>query len=144
MLTAARELYDHKTIMRGRQRFMPLQALNEHRLARTWLTDQLDMPWSGPTVVVTHHGVHPQSVHPKYAGDALSAAYVSDLGELLQRADLWVHGHVHDSFDYRVGRTRVVANPRGYPLSDYAVKRIEDLEFENADFDPMQLIDVGR
>ena len=27
---------------------------------------------------------------------------------------LWVHGHMHDSFDYRLGRTRVVCNPRGY------------------------------
>ena len=27
---------------------------------------------------------------------------------------LWVHGHVHDAFDYTIGRTRVLANPRGY------------------------------
>jgi hypothetical protein len=52
----------------------------------------------------------------------------------LQKADLWVHGHVHDSFDYRVGRARVVANPRGYPLSNIVIKRVEDLAFENADF----------
>jgi hypothetical protein len=28
--------------------------------------------------------------------------------------DLWIHGHVHDSFDYQIGRTRIVCNPRGY------------------------------
>lgn len=28
--------------------------------------------------------------------------------------DLWVHGHMHNSVDYRVGATRVVTNPRGY------------------------------
>jgi Icc-related predicted phosphoesterase len=27
---------------------------------------------------------------------------------------LWVHGHVHNSSDYRIGRTRIVANPHGY------------------------------
>ena len=27
---------------------------------------------------------------------------------------LWMHGHTYDSFDYRVGKTRVVCNPRGY------------------------------
>jgi hypothetical protein len=27
---------------------------------------------------------------------------------------LWIHGHVHGSFDYYVGDVRVIANPRGY------------------------------
>ena len=30
------------------------------------------------------------------------------------RAALWVHGHMHESFDYEVYGTRVVCNPRGY------------------------------
>ena len=29
------------------------------------------------------------------------------------RAQLWIHGHTHDSFDYVVNGTRVVCNPRG-------------------------------
>jgi hypothetical protein len=71
MRVAAIELNDHRAIKRGgRQRFMPLQALNEHHLARTWLTKRLDLPWAGPTVVVTHHGVHPHLVHPRFATDA--------------------------------------------------------------------------
>ena len=27
---------------------------------------------------------------------------------------LWIHGHTHESFDYQIGKTRVVCNPRGY------------------------------
>jgi len=27
---------------------------------------------------------------------------------------LWIHGHTHESFDYMVGDTRIVCNPRGY------------------------------
>lgn len=27
---------------------------------------------------------------------------------------LWVHGHMHDPFDYEIYGTRVVCNPRGY------------------------------
>jgi hypothetical protein len=27
---------------------------------------------------------------------------------------LWTHGHMHDPFDYMIGSTRVVCNPRGY------------------------------
>lgn len=142
MNTASYELYDHTAIRRGSRRFSPNMALNEHIRARAWLNQQLDEAWSGATVVVTHHGVHPLSVHPKYAGDILSAAFVSDLGELLLKADCWLHGHVHDSFDYGVGRTRVVANPRGYPLNHQRVNRAEALVFENPAFDPMCLIEV--
>ena len=28
---------------------------------------------------------------------------------------LWIHGHSHDRCDYLLGKTRVVANPLGYP-----------------------------
>jgi predicted phosphodiesterase len=28
---------------------------------------------------------------------------------------LWIHGHTHWAFDYKIGETRVLANPRGYP-----------------------------
>jgi hypothetical protein len=27
---------------------------------------------------------------------------------------LWTHGHTHHPFDYIVGETRVICNPRGY------------------------------
>ena len=30
-------------------------------------------------------------------------------------AQLWVHGHIHYCCDYTLGKTRVLANPRGYP-----------------------------
>jgi Icc-related predicted phosphoesterase len=30
------------------------------------------------------------------------------------RAPLWVHGHMHESYDYEVYGSRVVCNPRGY------------------------------
>jgi hypothetical protein len=32
-----------------------------------------------------------------------------------QRAALWIHGHMHDPFDYEINGTRVICNPRGYP-----------------------------
>jgi hypothetical protein len=30
------------------------------------------------------------------------------------RPALWVHGHTHDSLDYRIGDTRIICNPFGY------------------------------
>lgn len=70
------------------------------------------------TVVVTHHGPSYQSVAPEFQGNEFNPAYVSELGyDMLDVGgpNVWVHGHVHNSFDYMIGDvTRVVTNPRGY------------------------------
>jgi len=36
------------------------------------------------------------------------------LDDLLAKADLWLHGHLHAPSDYRHAGCRVVANPLGY------------------------------
>ena len=92
----------------------------EHCAARferhaRWLEQELARPFDGPTVVITHHAPSRRSVHPRFDGSPLNACFVSDLEPLLDgRANLWIHGHTHDSFDYVAGGTRVVCNPRGY------------------------------
>lgn len=71
-----------------------------------------------PVVVVGHHAPSLQSIHPKYSHDyVLNGAYSSDLSHLMldnPQIKLWTHGHTHHAFDYRIGSTRVVCNPRGY------------------------------
>ena len=81
-----------------------------------WLDAQFAQAHDGPTVVVTHFAPSRASIHPRFAGSPLNACFVSDLEPQIRRWQprLWLHGHVHDSFDYRIGATRVVANPRGY------------------------------
>jgi len=69
-------------------------------------------------VVVTHFLPHPRSVAPQYAESPLNRFYLAaDTAALVERAGarLWIHGHTHVAFDYRVGDTRVLCNPRGYP-----------------------------
>jgi 3',5'-cyclic AMP phosphodiesterase CpdA len=69
-------------------------------------------------VVCTHHSPSLQSCHPRYKDDHLmNGGYHSDLEEFIiarPKIKLWTHGHTHEDFDYMVGETRVVCNPRGY------------------------------
>lgn len=83
-------------------------------------------------VVVTHHAPSLKSTKKRYRGDMLNHAYVSDLEEMIAVAkpDIWIHGHNHDSFDYNVGATRVLANPRGYYPYDENPKFNPDSYFE--------------
>ena len=126
MQEAKQRLNDHRRIRLDSGAFSPLDALAIHTATRRWLKEELEKPFEGKTVVVTHHGPHPHSVHQKYKDELLSAAFVSDLGELLDGADLWIHGHVHDSFDYQVGRCRVIANPAGYVLNRRTIQTMNE------------------
>jgi len=145
MTYAQNHLNDHELIRIGRRKFAAQDALNRHEFSREWLKRELAKSWPGRTVVVTHHGPHPLSVHPKYADDMLTAAFVSDLSEILvsdHAPDLWIHGHVHDSFDYAVGRTRVLANPAGYLLNRRTAKDPSEFRFENPAFDSRMKVEV--
>ena len=75
-------------------------------------------------VVVGHHSPSFQSVHEGYRGETLmNGAYHSDLSEFIldrPQIKLWVHGHTHHPFDYMIGETRVVCNPRGYESDGYS------------------------
>lgn len=143
MDNAQLRIADHSYIRVGAdQRFTPEHALADHEASRAWLRAELDKPFDGVTVVVTHHGPHPLSVHPRYAGDITNAAFVSDLSELMFKTDFWLHGHVHDSFDYRLGRCRVVANPRGYARNRSQASSVGTLVFENPAFNWTCVIDT--
>lgn len=97
-------------------RFTPAvsQMLFDQSVA--WLEERFAESFDGPTVVVTHFAPARGSIAQQFAGSPLNACFVSDLEERITRWQpaLWLHGHVHDSFDYVVGATRIVANPRGY------------------------------
>lgn len=110
--------------------FQPEVARNLHVASRRFLKLTLQQPFPGPTVVVTHHLPHEKSLNRRFAADPLTAAFVSDLSELIAfQPELWVHGHTHTSFDYRVGLTRVLCNPRGYGT-------------ENGAYDPGLVVEV--
>lgn len=71
----------------------------------------------GSYVVVGHHCPSELSVAECYKGDMLNGAFRSSLDEFIEQRPqikLWLHGHTHYNFNYWIGETRVVCNPRGY------------------------------
>ena len=143
MAYANSNLNDHRLIRNGRLVFSAQDALDCHEIARSWLQTELAKPFAGKTVVVSHHGPHPLSVHARFAGTPLNAAFVSDLSDLMPGADLWMHGHVHDSFDYQVGRCRVVANPAGYVLNRMMRTNRDGFVFENTGFQDSLVVELA-
>ena len=69
-------------------------------------------------VVVGHMAPSRMSTHPRWANEHLmNGGYSSSLDEFIldhPQVKLWTHGHTHEEFDYMIGSTRIVCNPRGY------------------------------
>lgn len=142
MQEVAMRLNDYYQITTPSGPLRTADTLADHELSRRWLRTELAKPHAGKTVVVTHHAPHPMSIHSRYAGLALNGGFMSDCSELLPRADLWIHGHSHDSSDYQIGRCRVVANPAGYATNGRQAQKLSDLTLENPNFQPNLLIEV--
>jgi predicted phosphohydrolase len=129
---------DFQIIRRWGSSLRPTDTREIHQAQREWLRralmgcTPLGEDFSGATVVVTHHAPSPRSIAPRFVGDTLNPAFASDVTDLMGPAvQLWIHGHMHQSYDYIECGTRVVCNPRGYlPLEP------------NPDFDPMLIVEV--
>lgn len=119
MQEARRSMRDFSSIRVGETpeaKFTPENSTVLFTIHAAWLDSKLAAPYAGPTVVITHHAPSRKSIHARFADSLLNACFVSDAERLIDgsRAQLWIHGHTHDSFDYVLNGTRVVCNPRGY------------------------------
>lgn len=116
-------------------------TIQRHQESLAWLQAELANGDPASTVVITHHYPSGRSTTPQWSNNLVSAIFGSNLPiKVLLGAKLWIHGHTHESFNYRIGDSkrsvRVICNPRGYPLGWH------ESEFENPSFDPDLLIDI--
>jgi hypothetical protein len=108
-----------KPIFRTRVgKFSPEDAADDHARMKEYIQRIVQDKTDQKFVVCGHHSPSQQSTHPQYAADAvMNGGYSSDLDAFIQdypQIKLWTHGHTHHVFDYTVGNTRIVCNPRGY------------------------------
>lgn len=130
-------LSDFAYIQTNGRPFTPSDYVTEHRLAVDFIEEELQEPFEGATVVVSHHSPHPNSITERHAANVagVNAFFHSDLRHLLEgpaAPDMWVHGATHQSVDYVVGSTRVVSNPLGYLDRN-----------ENPSFDEQMVVDLA-
>ena len=107
----------------GRGKFLPEHALEDHHVMRNYISEVIaDRRTQGEhsdrVIVVGHHSPSRQSTHPRYQSDyQTNGCYSSNMDSFIldhPEICLWTHGHTHEDFDYMIGTTRVVCNPRGY------------------------------
>jgi len=124
---------------RGGQPFDAAAVREESLRSRAWLERALQQSPQGrwdKTLVITHFGPSLASADPRYGKQPGTASFCNADDDLIPRADLWLHGHLHCRHDYRVPRagrapSRVVCNARGL------AKKGED-----QGFDPCCVLDI--
>ena len=116
---AVEKMWDHKVIRHypSYRKFTPMHAKQAHSESLIALRAFLTNGPSNKSVVITHHAPSLESVAVRDRDNPITAAYASNLENLINQFQpvMWIHGHLHRPNEYRIGNTRIVANPRGYP-----------------------------
>lgn len=118
----------------------PDMMLYEHKQSLTYLEEFLGTD-DVKKVVITHFAPSLHSVHERFKTEVpFNAYWCNNLPqELIVKADLFLHGHVHNNFDYVLRpydsqeSCRVVCNPRGY-VTQYGN--------ENPEFNPDLILEI--
>ena len=99
-------------------RFTTTDAADDHDAMLEFIRTTVESNPAGRYVVVGHHAPSRLSTHPRYQYQhIMNGGYSSELDNFIldrPQIKLWTHGHTHEDFDYCIGSTRILCNPRGY------------------------------
>ena len=125
---------DYRLIRKGSSytRLKPIDTYRIHEESIRWLESSLSNSSTEKNVVVTHHAPSIKSVPDSRKEDIVLAAYASNLEQtiLKYQPDYWIHGHIHQSSHYRIGKANVICNPHGY------------MKERSRDFNPELLLEI--
>ena len=118
---------DYRAIKDDRKGYIPIKpqdTIERHIRSKEYIqTIVANAEPDQKIVVVGHHTPSWQSCAEQYRHDYLmNGAYHNRLDEYIMdqpKIKLWIHGHTHVAFDYMIGETRIVCNPRGYESYDW-------------------------
>ena len=129
-----KEMNDFKFIKNGERSLRWSDVVLRYRESLDWLSEALSQPFDGPTVVVTHTAPSFISSPGGFGDSEIRGAFCNDLDDLVRsfHPSLWIHGHLHNTCDYRIESCRVVCNPYGY----------ESLRDTNLDWDPLAMVEI--
>lgn len=124
-LSASRYMNDYWTIKHSKNyKLTPQDIETYHYESLDDLELFLDKYSGYKTIVITHHLPTPNSISERYEDSPLNCYFASNLNEMIEKREptMWVHGHTHSFFNYKLGKTEIVCNPRGYPNESHGYK----------------------
>lgn len=116
-----RGMSDFRVIKYNGSRFSASKYNQLHQESLDFIVEEINKPFEGKTIVVTHHV--PTFLHypEMYKGSALTEGFAVELFDLIQDSniDYWIYGHHHNNTpDFKIGNTQMLTNQLGY-VSQY-------------------------
>ena len=119
-------------LIKNKGKLLTVAGFNElHAQSMGFLRAELDRPYAGPKVVVTHHLPADGCNSPRFRGTLLNPAFFTDYTDLIEAADLaaWIYGHSHRNVaEFELNGTRILTNQLGYvqygEQSDFSLERV--------------------
>lgn len=89
-------------------------------------------------IAISHMLPSFRSVHRKYANSWTNCFFVHNCEDLIlaRKPKMWIHGHTHETMDYMIENTHIVANPRGAPEHRW------EQPYENALYMPSFIVEI--
>jgi len=115
MLDAQSKMNDYNQITKNGVLITPQDILEEHLITKMFIESFADTP-DLKKIIVTHHPALPECINSRYDNHPLNPMYTNRMYSTVERVNplAWFSGHMHNSFDFMLGETRFVCNPRGY------------------------------
>lgn len=95
----------------------PYHYMEMHANSMMYIQQKLEQFHDKKCVVITHHGISPQAICKKYKNSDINASFISDHEKFVKsypNIKVWIFGHIHNSFDFKINDTRIIGNPYGY------------------------------
>lgn len=112
------KMNDYKMIRRdpSYSKMRTIDIFRIHNYSKIWLQESLEESTSCTNIVITHHAPSLMSVPEEYKTDPITAAYASNLEDIILKYQpkYWIHGHIHTPVKYDIGDTKIICNPHGY------------------------------
>lgn len=118
MEIASQCMNDYNYIFLGEESIDPAITIKFHKIFVDKLQIWLEKDLPGKKIVISHHApcANPNGF---YRASTLQDAYNSlDMIPIIEqyKPALWIYGHTHEADDQVIFDTRIISNPRGYPL----------------------------
>jgi len=104
-----------------------------HSDCMNFIQPQLEQPFAGTTIVVTHHMPTFMNYPPKFKGDILNEAFAVELHDYIEQTQphYWIYGHIHaNAMDFKIGNTQLLSNQLGYVRHGENTHFLNDVVFE--------------
>jgi predicted phosphodiesterase len=112
----SRRLNDYKYIEYKGENFSTYYSNDVFEFCKNFIINELEKPFIGKTIVITHHLPSYECVNPKWRNSSLASGFVNKLDEVIlkYKPDFWIFGHQHEYSECKIGDTLLLSNPLGY------------------------------